>query len=54
MKAARVITLSDAERLATVDKGWGLLTRGEKIVQYVKFKTRSLCVKACENYKHLL
>lgn len=38
MKAARVMTFSDAERLATVDRGWGLLTRGGKTTQ-VKFKT---------------
>ncbi len=30
IKAALVITFSEAERLATVDRGWGLLTKWEK------------------------
>lgn len=39
IKAARVITFSDAERLATVDRGCGLLTMDGKSMQKVKFKT---------------
>jgi len=35
IKVALVITFSEAERLATVDRGWGLLTSGERREEHI-------------------
>lgn len=45
IKAALVITFSEAERLATVDRGWGLLTSGEIREERIKGQLLTTTVK---------